>query len=84
MRVFIVGYEMECEKTLFSKTKCTGESLATGMNREFKSLVTRLGQLYFLSCSDPVSLTLHLPTCFTCMLHFSESTLASHLFVAYS
>ena len=27
IRVFIVRYEMECEKSFFSKTGCTGESL---------------------------------------------------------
>ena len=35
IRVFIVGYEMECEKSLFNKTGCIVESLATGMSREF-------------------------------------------------
>ena len=27
IRVFIVGYEMECEKLVFSKIRCTGDSL---------------------------------------------------------
>ena len=27
IRVFIVGYEMECEKSIFIKTGCIGESL---------------------------------------------------------
>ena len=27
IRVFIVGYEMECEKLFFSKIRCTSESL---------------------------------------------------------
>ena len=27
IKVFIVGYEMECEKSIFSKTSCTGDSL---------------------------------------------------------
>ena len=27
IRVFIVGYEMECEKSFFRKIGCTGESL---------------------------------------------------------
>ena len=27
IRVFIVGYEMECERPFFSKTRCTSESL---------------------------------------------------------
>ena len=44
IRVFIVGYEMECEKSIFNKTGCTSESLATGMSREFQSPVIRLGQ----------------------------------------
>ena len=44
IRVFIVEYEMECEKTLFSKTRCTGESLVTGMSRKFHSPVSKLGQ----------------------------------------
>ena len=43
IRVFIVGYEMECEKTLFNKTGCTNESLMTRMSCEFQSPVTRLG-----------------------------------------
>ena len=43
IRVLIVGYEMECEKSLFSKTRCTSKSLVTGMSLEFQSLVTRLG-----------------------------------------
>ena len=25
--VFIVGYEMECEKSVFNKTRCTSDSL---------------------------------------------------------
>ena len=44
IKVFIVRYEMECEKSLFSKTGCNGKSLAIGMNREFPLPVTRLGQ----------------------------------------
>ena len=43
IRVFIVGCEMEYEKSVFSKIGYTGESLATGMSREFQSPVTRLG-----------------------------------------
>ena len=35
IRVFIVGYEIECEKSLFIKTGCIGKSLATGMSHEF-------------------------------------------------
>ena len=44
IRVFIVGYEMECEKSIFNKTGCISESLATGMSREFQSPIIRLGQ----------------------------------------
>ena len=70
---------MECEKSLFSKTGCTGESLATGMSCEFQLLVTKLGQtlLFVLQCSDPAVLTHHLPACFTRVLHFGESLLTS-------
>ena len=50
---------------------------ATEMSREFQSPVTRLARLYFLSCSDPAVLTLQLPTCFTRVLHFGKSSLAS-------
>ena len=32
IRVFIVGYEMEYEKSFFCKTWCFGESLATGIS----------------------------------------------------
>ena len=39
IRIFIVGYEMECEKSLFSKAGCIGESFAIGMSREFQLLV---------------------------------------------
>ena len=34
-------------------------------------------RLYFLSCSDLAVLTLHLPACFTSVLHFSKSPLVS-------
>ena len=47
LRVFIVGYEIECEKSLFNKTGCTDESLATGMSHEFQSPVTKLVQIVF-------------------------------------
>ena len=57
IRVFIVEYEMECEKSVFSKTGCTGESLATGMSCKFQSPNNRKARLYFLSCSDLVVLT---------------------------
>ena len=44
IKVFIAGCEMECEKSLFSKTGCTGESLATGMSHKFQLPITKLGQ----------------------------------------
>ena len=72
---------MECEKSFFSKTGCTYESFMTRMSCEFQQLVTRLGQnvffFFFLSCSDLASLTLHLPACFTHVLHFGKSPLIS-------
>ena len=78
IRLFIVGHEMECEKSFFSKTGCTYESFVTRMSCEFQQLVTRLGQnVFFFSCSDLASLTLHLPACFTYVLHFGKSPLIS-------
>ena len=65
IRVFIVGYEKECEKSFFSKTRCTGESLAIGMSHEFQSLDNRMARLYFLSCSDPTVLAFQLLAYFT-------------------
>ena len=65
IRVFIVGYEKECEKSLFSKTGCTSESLATGTSHEFQLPDNRMARLDFLSRSDPAVLILQLPTCFT-------------------
>ena len=79
IRIFIVGYEMEYEKSVFSKTGCTGKSLATRMSCEFQSPDNRKAKLYFLSCSDPVVLTLHLLACFTRVLHFGESPITSQL-----
>ena len=77
IRVFIVGYEMECEKSVFSKTGYTGESLAARMSHEFQSPVNKMTRLYFLSCSDLAVLTLQLPTCFTRVLDFGESPFTS-------
>ena len=45
LREFIIGYEIEYEKSFFSKIGCTGKSLMTAMSREFQLLVTRLGQI---------------------------------------
>ena len=59
IRVFIVGYEKECEKSLFSKTGCTGELLTTGMSHEFQSLDNNMDRLYFLSYSDLAVLSHH-------------------------
>ena len=77
IRVFIIGYEKECEKSVFNKTGYTRDSLAIGMSCEFQSLDNRKVMLYFLSYSDPVVLTLQLPACFTCVTHSVESPLAS-------
>ena len=67
IRVFIVGYEKECEKSFFCKTGGFGEWLTTRMSREFQSPSNRMARLYFLSYSDPAILTLQLPACFTRM-----------------
>ena len=72
-----MGYEMECEKSFFSKIRCTGESLMTGMSCEFQLPDNRMAKLYFLSCSDSAVLTLQLSACFTHVPHSDESPLAS-------
>ena len=77
IRIFIVGYEKECEKSVFSKIGCTSESLMIEMSREFQSLDNRMARLYLLSCSDPAVLTLQLPACSTSVPHSSELPLAS-------
>ena len=65
-------------KSQFSaKQGALATHFATGMSREFFSPVTKLARLYFLSCSDPTILTLQLPACFTRVLHFGKSPLAS-------
>ena len=69
-------------KVIFSKTGCTGESLRTGMSREFQSPDNRVARLYFLSDSDLVVLTLQLSACFTRVMCSGESPLASQLQVA--
>ena len=79
IRVFIVGYEKECEKSFFSKTGGIGESLATGTSRKFQSLDNKMTRLYFLSCSDPAILTLQLPACSTRVLDSDKSPLTSQL-----
>ena len=68
---------MECEKSVFNKTGCTGKSLATRMSREFQSPDNGMARLYFLSCSDPTVLTLQLPTCSTRVPHSGKSPLAN-------
>ena len=47
IRIFIVGYKKEYEKSFFNKTGCTDESLATGMSHEFQSLDNKMARLYF-------------------------------------
>ena len=63
IRVFIVGYEKECEKSFFSKTGCTGESFVTRISREFQSPDNRMARLYSLSCNELALLTLQLLAC---------------------
>jgi len=79
IRVFIVRYEKKCEKSFFSKTGCTSESLATRMSRKFQLPNNRMARLYFLSYNDLAVLTLQLPTCFTPVTHFGESPVVSCL-----
>ena len=67
---------MEYEKSVFSKTGCTGKSLATGMSCEFQSPDNRKARLYFLSYSDPAVLILRLLACSKRVTHSSESPLA--------
>ncbi|KAM3697165.1 hypothetical protein ACJW31_06G091300 [Castanea mollissima] len=77
IKVFIEGYEMECEKLVFNKTGCTGNSLRDW--DESQVSVTRMVKRYLLSCSDSVVVTLQLPACFICVLQFGKSPPASHL-----
>ena len=80
IRVFIVGYEMECEKLFFSKIGCISESLRDWDAPRVLVASYQLpdqARLYFLSCSDLAVLTLHLPACFTSVLHFGKSPLVS-------
>ena len=67
-------------KSQFStKQGALATHFATGMSRKFQSPVTKLAKLYFLFCNDLVVLTLQLLACFTCVLHFGKSPLASQL-----
>ena len=61
-----------CEKTFFCKTGCSGNSLATGISREFRSRNNWLARLAFLPCR-PLSF-LHASH----VWHFGESTVVSH------
>ena len=65
IKVFIVGYEKECEKSFFCKTGGFGEWLTTGISREFQLPTNRKARLYFLSCSDSAIMTYQLHACFT-------------------
>ena len=65
-------------KSQFSaKQGALATHFAIGMSREFQLLITKLAKLYCLSCSDPVVLTFQLSACFTRVLHFGKSPLAS-------
>ena len=77
IKVFIVRYEKECEKSLFSKTGCTSESLAIGMSREFQSPNNKMARLYLFSYSDLAVLALQLLACSTRVPHSDESLLVS-------
>ena len=77
IKVFIVGYEMECEKSVSTKQGVLVSHFAIGMSHKFQSLVNRKARLYFLSYSDPTVLTLQLPACSTRVLDSGKSPLAS-------
>ena len=77
IKVFIVEYEKECEKSLFTKIGCTGKSLVIRMSHEFQSPDNKMARLYFLSCSDPTVLILQLLACFTRVLDSSKSPFVS-------
>ena len=67
-------------KSQFSaKQGALATHFATGMSCKFQSPVTKLAKLYFLFYNDPAVLTLQLPACFTCVLHFGKSPLVSQL-----
>ena len=55
----------KCEKTFFSKTGCSCDSLATGLSREFKSWDNCQAKLSFLSYSALAVVTLQFLACFT-------------------
>ena len=77
IRVFIVEYEKKYEKSVFSKTGCTSESLAIGMSCEFQSLNNKKARLYLFSYSDLAVLALQLPACSTRVPHSDEPLLVS-------
>ena len=67
-------------KSQFSaKQGALATHFATGMSCKFQSPFTKLAKLYLLFCNDPAVLTLQLLACFTCVLHFGKSPLASQL-----
>ena len=70
IKVFIVGYVRECEKSFFRKIWGFGESLATGTSHEFQSPNNKMARLYFLSYSDSAILILQLSACFTHVIGF--------------
>ena len=78
IRVFIVGYVREYEKSFLYKTGGFGDSLATGTSRKFQSPNNKMARMYFFSCSALVVVTLQLPTCFTRVALLGESSVASH------
>ena len=77
IRIFIVEYEKECEKSFSCKTGGFSESLTTETSHKFQLPNSRMAKVYFLFCSDPAVLTLQLPACFTRVHNSGESPLVS-------
>ena len=73
IRIFMIGYKKEYEKSFFCETGGFGKWLVTGISREFQLPTNRKVRLYFLSCSDQAVMTLQFPTCST-----RVTLLASH------
>ena len=78
IKVFIVGYEIECEKAFFCKTGGSSEWLATGMSHEFQSPDNWNVQTIFFY---PIVLQLSWPFNFlhaSHVWHFGESSVARY------
>ena len=68
----------ECEKSFFCKIGHSGDSLVSGMSREFELQDNYQARLYFLSCNALVVVTLQLPACFTLMAIWWVDSLVTH------